>query len=179
MCVTQEDLEVLFGEGYKLTVKKMLSQPGQFASNEKVTIKGLKKDIPNVSILGPVRKASQVEISMTETRTLGISAPVRESGDLEGTPGVTLVGPCGEVALEKGLIVAKRHVHLTPAEAEEYGLENGEIVLLKIPSEGRALVFDDVVVRVSDKFAPAAHLDTDEANAAGIKGSIMGEIIKK
>ena len=177
--VTQEDLEVLFGEGYELTVKKMLSQPGQFASNEKVTIKGLKKDIPNVSILGPVRKASQVEISMTETRTLGISAPVRESGDLEGTPGVTLVGPCGEVALEKGLIVAKRHVHLTPAEAEEYGLKNGEIVLLKIPSEGRALVFDDVVVRVSDKFAPAAHLDTDEANAAGIKGSIMGEIIKK
>ena len=176
--VTKETLAILYGEGHELTNKKDLSQPGQFACEEKVKLIGPKGEL-NVSILGPVRKASQVEISMTETRTLGIAAPVRESGDLEGTPGVTLVGPCGEVELEKGLIVAKRHVHLTPADAEKFGVENGETVLLKIPSEGRALVFDDVVVRVSDKFAPAAHLDTDEANAAGIKGSIMGEIIKK
>ena len=177
--VTQEDLEVLFGKGYELTVKKELSQPGQFASNEKVTIKGEKRDIPNVSILGPVRKASQVEVSMTETRTLGIAAPVRESGDLAGSPGVTLVGPEGEVTLKEGLIVAKRHVHLTPEDAEKFNVENGEIVLLKIESEGRSLIFDDVVVRVSDKFSAAAHLDTDEANAAGIPGSIQGEIIKK
>jgi len=177
--VTQEDLETLFGKGYQLTVKKMLSQPGQFASNERVNIKGLKKDINNVSILGPVRKASQVEVSMTETRTLGIAAPVRESGDLAGTPGVTLEGPCGTVELKEGLIVAKRHIHFAPEDAEKFGVENGEIVQLKVETEGRSLIFDDVVCRVSDQYALACHLDTDEANAAGISGTVYGEVIKK
>ncbi len=177
--VTQEDLETLFGKGYQLTVKKMLSQPGMFASNERVTIKGVKHDIGNVSILGPCRKASQVEVSLTDARTLGITTPIRESGDLDGTPGVTLVGPNGEVALKQGLIVAKRHIHLTPADAKKYNVTNGEIVKIQLDTADRATVFDDVVIRVSDSFAPACHLDTDEANAAAVPGSTMGLIIKK
>ena len=119
--VTQEDLETLFGKGYQLTHKKDLSQPGQFASNERVTIVGAKKEIPNVSILGPVRNATQVELSLTDARSAGIQALVRESGDIAGTSGCKLVGPCGEVEIKEGVIAAKRHIHMTPADAKEFG----------------------------------------------------------
>lgn len=175
--LTSEDVETLFGKGATLTKKKDLSQPGQFACEERVTIVGPKKPIANVSILGPVRPASQVEISLTDARTLGISAPVRESGDLEGTPGCKLVGPCGEIDLTSGVIVAKRHIHMTPEDAEAAGVKDKEIVSVKIDSE-RSAIFGDVVIRVSPKFATAMHVDTDEANAACAFGTCYAEIIK-
>ena len=174
--VTQEDLEVLFGKGYQLTKKKDLSQPGQYASNEKVTIVGPKKEM-TASILGPVRSASQVEISLTDARTLGIAAPVRESGDIAGSGACKLVGPCGEVELKEGVIAAKRHIHATPADAEQYGLQDKQIVSVKVESDGRSLVFGDVVVRVSEKYALAMHIDTDESNAAGAVPGMMAEIL--
>ncbi len=177
--VTQETLEVLFGKGYQLTVKKELSQPGQFASNEKVEVVGPKKSIAGVSILGPVRNADQVEVSLTDARTLGIAAPVRESGDIEGTPGCKLVGPCGEVEIKNGVIAAKRHIHMTPADAAEFGVSDKQIVEVKVEgANGRALTFGDVVVRVSEKFALAMHVDTDESNAAGLAGIVYGKLIK-
>ena len=177
--VTQETLEKLFGAGATLTKKKDLSQPGQFASMERITIVGPKGEMKNVSILGPVRKADQVELSLTDLRKIGIAAPVRESGDIEGTPGCKLIGPAGEVDIEKGVIAAKRHIHATTKDAEEFGLTNGQIVSVEIPSaNGRNLTFGDVVVRVSDSYALAMHIDTDEANAAGMKPNTMGTIIK-
>ena len=169
--VTQEDLEVLFGKGYQLTKKKDLSQPGQFASNEKVTIVGPKKEM-TASILGPVRSASQVEISLTDARTLGIAAPVRESGDIAGSGACKLVGPCGEVELKEGVI------HATPEDAEKLGVQDKDVVSVKIDTDGRSLVFGDVVVRVSPKFALAMHIDTDESNAAGCGREVYGEIVK-
>ena len=174
--VTQEDLEILFGKGYQLTHKKDLSQPGQFASNERVTVVGAKKEIPNVSILGPVRSATQVELSSTDARSAGIQALVRESGDIAGTSGCKLVGPCGEVEIKEGVIAAKRHIHMTPADAKEFGVEDKQVVSVKVESNGRSLVFGDVVCRVSDQYALAMHIDTDEANACG--GATEGEIIK-
>lgn len=177
--VSQEDLETLFGKGYELTVKKMLSQPGQYACEERVKVIGAKGEFPAVSILGPTRKETQVEISLTDARSIGVDAPVRESGDLEGSGACRLVGPAGEVELEKGVIAAKRHIHATTKDAKEMGLENGEIVSVEIPSaNGRNLIFGDVVVRVSDSYALAMHIDTDEANAAGMKPNTMGNIIK-
>ncbi len=176
--VTEETLHVLFGADHELTVKKELSQPGQFASNERVDVVGPKRTLANVSILGPCRKADQVELSATDARSIGIVAPIRESGDLEGTPGCKLVGPCGEVELENGVIVAKRHIHLDPASAEELGVEDKQIVSAKIDTPERSLIFGDVVIRVSDKFCPAMHVDTDEGNAAGIAGSAFCEILK-
>ena len=175
--VTQEDLEVLFGKGYELTKKKDLSQPGQFASNEKVTIVGPKKEM-TASILGPVRSASQVEISLTDARTLGIAAPVRESGDIAGSGACKLVGPCGEVELKEGVIAAKRHIHATPEDAEKLGVQDKDVVSVKIDTDGRSLVFGDEVVRVSPKFALAMHIDTDESNAAGCGREVYGEIVK-
>ena len=175
--VTDEHLEILFGKGHTLTNKKDLSQPGQFACFEKVTIVGPMGEM-TMSILGPFRKDDQVEISLTDARKLGIAGVVRESGDIEGTPGCKLVGPCGEKEISQGVIVAKRHIHMTPESAEEYGLKEKEIVKVAVGGEGRKLVFDDVVVRVSEKFAPAMHIDTDEANAAGLPGTVDGEIIK-
>ncbi|MEQ2440772.1 phosphate propanoyltransferase [Solibaculum intestinale] len=172
------DLATLFGEGAQLTVKKMLSQPGQFACEERVTVVGPKKELKNVSILGPVRPSSQVEISLTDARSIGIAAPVRESGDIEGTPGCKIVGPCGEVEIPCGVIAAKRHIHMTPADAQEFGVEDKQIVGVKITSAERSLTFGDVVVRVSPKFALAMHIDTDESNAAGCTGNMEGEIIK-
>ena len=176
--LTDAHVEALFGKGATLTKKKDLSQPGQFACEERVTIVGPKKPIANVSILGPTRPASQVEISFTDARTLGITAPVRESGDLAGTPGCKLVGPCGEIDLDSGVIVAKRHVHMTPEDAEKAGVKDKEIVSVKIDSADRSVVFGDVVIRVSLKFATAMHIDTDEANAACAFGACYGEIIK-
>ncbi len=176
--VTEETLHVLFGADHELTVKKALSQPGQYASNERVDVVGPKRTLSNVSILGPCRKADQVEISATDARSIGIAAPIRESGDLEGTPGCKLVGPCGEVELQNGVIVAKRHIHLDPASAEELGVVDKQVVCAKIDTPERSLVFGDVVIRVSEKFTPAMHVDTDEGNAAGIAGSATCEIIK-
>ena len=167
--VTKEHLEILFGKGYELTVKKMLSQPGQFASNERVDVVGPKSTIKNVSILGPIRPATQVEVSATDARTLGVTAPIRESGDVAGSAPCKLVGPAGEVEISEGVIVAKRHIHLTPAAAAELGLKDKQIVKVKLDGE-RALIFDEVVVRVKDTFFPAVHIDTDEANAAAFKG---------
>ena len=177
--LTREHIEVLFGKGYELTVKKMLSQPGQFASNERVEVVGPKKSIPGVSILGPARSADQVEVSFTDARTLGLSAPVRESGDIAGSAPCKLVGPCGELELSEGVIVAKRHIHLTPEDAAEYGVEDKQIVSVAIDSGlGRKTVFDDVVVRVSKSYAAAMHIDTDESNAAMAFGECYGTIIK-
>lgn len=175
--LTKEHIEILFGKGHELTFKKELSQPGQFACEERITVEGPKKSIPNVIILGPARPASQVEVSFTDARTLGISAPVRESGDVKGTAGCKLIGPCGEVELSEGVIVAKRHIHFTPDEAAAAGVSDKEIVKVKITSE-RTTVFDDVVVRVNPNFKAAMHIDTDEANAACAFGVVYGEIIK-
>ncbi len=175
--VSREDLDILFGKGYELTPKKDLSQPGQFACEERVKVVGTKKELPGVSILGPCRKATQVELSLTDARSIGVSAPIRESGDVEGSGTCKLVGPCGEVEIPCGVIAAKRHIHMTTADAEKYGITDCQIVKVKIPTEGRALIFDDVVARVSDSYALAMHLDTDEANAAGIGGSCTGEIL--
>ncbi len=174
--VSQDVLEKLFGEGAELTKKKDLSQPGQFACEEKVTVVGAKGEF-KMTILGPVRKDSQVELSLSDARKIGIPAPVRESGDIEDTPGCKLIGPKGEVEISKGVIAAKRHIHLDPKTAEEFGVQDKQIVSLKINGTERALIFGDVVIRVSPNFAPAAHLDTDEANAAGLTGNIDGEII--
>ncbi len=176
--LSQEALEVLFGKDAKLTEKKPLSQPGQFACEERVTIVGPKKSIPNVIILGPVRPESQVEVSLTDARTLGVDAPVRESGDIKGSAGCKLVGPCGEIELTEGVIAAKRHIHFTPEEAAEAGVADKEIVCVKITSE-RTTIFDDVVVRVKPTFSAAMHIDTDESNAACAFGKCYGEIIKK
>lgn len=174
--VTQETLEILFGKGAELTKKKDLSQPGQFACQEKVTIVGPKGEMA-ASILGPVRTADQVEVSLTEARKLGIAAPVRESGDIAGTPGCKLVGPQGEIEIAEGVIAAKRHIHLDPETAEKFGVKEKQIVKVAVGGEGRKLIFDDVVIRVSPKFAPAMHIDTDEANAASIAGAVEGEVI--
>ena len=174
--LTKEHVDILFGAGHQLTVKKMLSQPGQFACEEKVTVKGEKGEL-KMSVLGPERKATQVEVSLTDARTLGVKAPVRESGDIAGSGACTLVGPCGTVEISEGVIAAKRHIHLTPETAAELGLKDKQIVSVKLDTE-RSLVFGDVVVRVSDKFAPAMHIDTDESNAACAFGEVYGEIIK-
>lgn len=176
--LTEKDMETLLGKGNVLTVKKMLSQPGQFASNERISLVGPKGSINNVLILGPTRPATQVEISLTDARSLGITVPVRESGDIDGSAGVKLVGPAGEVELSQGAIAAKRHMHLDTATANEMGLSDKQIVSARIDTDGRSLVFGDVVVRVSDKFAPAIHIDTDESNAAGCSGEVFAEIIK-
>ena len=175
--LTKEHIALLFGEGHELTFKKALSQPGQFACEERVTVVGPKNKIERVSILGPARKASQVEVSLTDARTLGISAPVRESGDIEGSAPCKLIGPCGEIDLDKGVIVAKRHIHFTPEEAAAAGVSDKEIVKVKIVSE-RTTIFDDVVVRVNPNFKAAMHIDTDESNASCAFGTIYGEIIK-
>lgn len=174
--VTQETLEILFGKGHALTPKKDLSQPGQFACEEKVTVVGPKASL-KASILGPTRPADQVELSLTDARTIGVNAPIRESGDVAGTGVCKLVGPCGEVELKEGVIAAKRHIHMTVADGERFGLTDKQVVSVKIPTEGRALIFDDVVVRVSDSYALAMHIDTDEANAAAVPGSCTGEIL--
>ena len=176
--LTEEHIAILFGEGATLTKKKDLSQPGQFACEERVTIVGPKNSIAKVSILGPARSATQVEVSLTDARTLGIDAPVRESGDIAGSGACKLVGPCGEVELSEGVIAAKRHIHFTPEDAAEFGVEDKQIVSVKIETNGRSLTFGDVVVRVSPKYALAMHIDTDEANAALASGEIYGEIVR-
>lgn len=177
--VTQETLKILFGPDAELTIKKDLSQPGQYASNQKIDIVGPKKTITGVSILGPVRTRDQVEVSATDARTLGVDAPIRESGDVDGSAPLKLIGPYGAVEIKEGCIVAKRHIHLRPIDAQEQGVSNGDIVSVKVDSPlNRSLIFGDVVIRVSDKFAPAMHIDTDEGNAVGLKGVVYGTIVK-
>ena len=175
--LTEEHIAILFGEGHGLTFKKDLSQPGQFACEERVSVVGPKNTIKNVIVLGPARKASQVEVSLTDARTLGVVAPVRESGDVAGSGACKLVGPCGEVELSEGVIVAKRHIHFTPAEAQEAGVEDKQVVMVKVESADRTTIFGDVVVRVHPNFSAAMHIDTDESNAACAFGQIYGEII--
>ena len=171
-----------------MTKKKDLSQPGQFACEEKVTVVNkcvdkrtgaeVEKTL-TMSVLGPVRPETQVEVSFTDARTLGVSAPVRESGDVAGTPGAKLVGPAGEYVIDHGIIVAKRHIHLTPENAADLGVENGQIVKVLVDTgAGRKTMFDDVVIRVKSSFAPAMHIDTDECNASAAFGVVYGEIIK-
>ena len=178
--LTDEAVKVLFGEGATLIVKKMLSQPGQFATaNEKIKLVGPKGELM-VSVLGPTRPENQVELSFTDARTLGLKdVPVRESGDVLGTPGLKLVGPAGELDIAYGTIIAKRHIHFNPEEAAAFGIENGQIVKVLVDAgNGRATIFDDVVCRVSTKYALAMHIDTDECNAAAAFGTVYGEIIK-
>ena len=176
--VTTEHLETLFGKGYQLTPKKDLSQPGQFACEERIDVVGPKRTLSGVSILGPVRPASQVELSMTDARSIGVVAPIRESGDIAGSGACKLVGPAGEVELAEGVIVAKRHIHMTPADAAKFDVKDKDVVRVRIDTDGRALEFGDVVVRVSEKFALAMHIDTDESNAAGVTPGTMGTLIK-
>lgn len=178
--LTKEALEYLMGEGFELTVKKELSQPGQFASNTKLDVVGPKNTLKGVSILGPVRTFNQVEVSATDARTLGCKAPLRESGDIKGSAPIKLVNPeNGKILdLEEGLIVAKRHIHMTPEDAEEAGVKNGDIVAVRTGGEGRHVIFDDVVIRVSPKFKLAMHIDTDESNAGNCFGEMYGEIVK-
>ena len=175
--LSKEHIDILFGAGHELTFKKALSQPGQFACEERVTVVGEKKEIKNISILGPARSATQVEFSLTDARTLGVKAPVRESGDIAGSGACKIIGPCGEVEISEGVIAAKRHIHLTPEAAAEMGVKDKQIVCVKIDSDGRKTIFGDVVIRVSDKFSPAMHIDTDESNAAGCVPGMMGEVI--
>ena len=175
--LTAEAFAILFGEGKELTVKKMLSQPGQFASEERVTIVGPKKSLPNVSILGPFRNANQVELSATDARSIGIAAPIRESGDVSGSGACKIVGPAGEIEISEGVIVAKRHIHLTPADAAEMGIQDKDVVWVKLDTDGRKAILGDVVCRVSDSYALAMHIDTDESNAVSAPRELYGEIV--
>jgi acetate kinase len=168
----QADVERLFGPGHKLTPLSPLSQPGQFACEEQVKLIGPKGIVDRVRVLGPARSRSQVEISRTEGYRLGINTPIRMSGDLDGTPGLTLEGTAGQVELKEGAIIAHRHMHMTPTDARRLGLENGDIVRLRVGGD-RELVFGDVAVRVSPKFQLEFHLDTDEANAAGLNTGVL------
>jgi putative phosphotransacetylase len=177
--LTREAVEVLFGKGHTLTEKKPLSQPGQFACEERLKLVGPKKEIANVIVLGPERKANQVEISLTDARTHGVEEKVRESGDIEGTSGIKLVGPAGELEISEGVIAAKRHIHMTPEDAAEFGVADKQIVKVKIENADRTTVFGDVVVRVSPKFALAMHIDTDESNAACAFGTCYGKLLKR
>ena len=176
--LTDDAVKALYGADATLTVKKELSQPGQYAAgNDKITLVGPKGTLA-VSVLGPTRKANQVELSFTDARTLGLKAvPVRESGDVAGTPGLKLVGPAGEIEITEGVIIAKRHIHMTPADAEEFGIADKQIVKVKVANDSRTTIFDDVVCRVHPTYALAMHIDTDECNAACAFGEVYGEVI--
>ena len=173
------DLETLFGKGFALTNKKDLSQPGQFACVERVDVVGPKSTMKGVTIIGPTRKATQVEVSSTDARALGIAAPIRESGIVAGSGACKLVGPCGELDLAEGVIVAKRHIHFDPKTAADMGIVDNQGVQVKFESPDRSLIFDDVVCRVNEAYAFAMHIDVDESNAAGCTPNFQAEIIKK
>ncbi|MDR0919697.1 MAG: phosphate propanoyltransferase [Oscillospiraceae bacterium] len=175
--ITKEHLAILFGEDAKLTPKKDLSQPGQFLCEEKVEVVGAKGSL-KMSILGPERNASQVEISATDARSIGVKAPIRESGDIAGSGACKIIGPKGEVELAEGVIVAKRHIHFTPETAEAEGVKDKDIVWVKLTTNGRSAILGDTVVRVNATFAPAMHIDTDESNAVSATPDLKGEIIK-
>lgn len=173
----QEDLYTLFGETFELSIAKELSQPGEFAANETVKVIGTKGEFPSVRILGPVRKFTQLEISKTDSFFLGVKVPLRSSGDIEGTPGIKLVGPKGELDLQEGVIIAERHIHMTPGDAANFDVRDGEYVSVKSEGE-RSLVFNKVLIRVKDTYALDMHIDTDEANASGLKTGDQVEIVK-
>ena len=177
--VTRETLDYLFGKDFNLTPKKMLSQPGQYASTTKLIVKGPKGEL-TASILGPERKFNQVEVSATEARTLGVKAPIRESGDIAGSAPITIINPENGKSLDlvEGCIIAKRHIHMTPKDAADFNVKNGDIVWVKVLTKDRSIVFGDTVIRVSDKFSLAMHIDTDESNAGNCFGEVYGEIIK-
>ena len=175
--LTREAVDVLFGKGHRLQIKKNLSQPGQFACTDKVTIVGPKSKIENVSVLGPERSKVQVEVSLTDSRKIGVDVPVRESGSLDSTPGCELLGPNGSLKLESGLIIAKRHIHANFEDAKCLEVSDGQEVWVKILSKQRQLIFGEVVVRVSNSFVLAMHIDTDEANAACCDLQTFGEIV--
>ena len=172
--VTKEQAEALFG--HRLTPKRPLSQPGQYLANERVTVEGPKGEFREVAVLGPERKEAQVEVSLTDARTLGIDVPIRLSGDTSLTPGATLIGPKGKIVLSSGVIAARRHIHLTPEAAERFGVRGGQEVSLRTFT-ARPLTFHHVAVRVSEDFAPYAHLDYDEANACGFRPGDLGRIL--
>lgn len=173
--VTKEQAVALFG--HPLTAKRPLSQPGQFLANERLTVKGPKGEFHNVAVLGPERKEAQIEISLTDGRSLGIQPPVRLSGDVTGSPGAVLETELGRVVLSKGVICAQRHIHITPEDAEKFGVKDKDTVRLQVFTQ-RPLIFEDVAVRVSDKFATFVHLDYDEANACGFESGDLGRILK-
>jgi putative phosphotransacetylase len=173
--LTRETVDVLFGKGFELEQKKMLSQPGQYATPHKITVVGPRKSI-TMSILGPFRNADQVELSLTDARSIGIEAPIRESGVLKGSPGCKLVGPNGEVEIDEGVIIAKRHIHMIPEDAAKAGVEDKQIVKVKVDGE-RSLIFDDVVVRVSPDYATYMHVDYDDMNAAAISATNLTGMI--
>lgn len=176
--LSESDFKILFGDNYKLTEKRSLSQPGQFVSYERLKIIGPRNHINNVVILGPLRAETQVEISITDSIKLGIDAPIRESGNLVNTPGCIISGPNGNLEIKTGVIIAKRHIHLSDKEANEFMLKDQQTVAVKINSLERSVIFDNVIVRVNKNFSAAMHIDTDEANAAGISSAVYGEIIK-
>lgn len=172
--VTKEQAQILFG--HSLTPSRPLSQPGQYLANERVTVMGPKGEFRKVAVLGPERKEGQVEISLTDGRTLGIQPPVRLSGSVMDSPGATLVGPCGVVKLEQGVIAAQRHIHMTPADATRFGVKDKQVVKLQTYTD-RPVIFDDVVIRVSPDFETYVHLDYDEANACGFRSGDLGRIL--
>lgn len=178
--LSREDLNTLFGYGYQLTPVKDLSQPGQYACAERVTITGPKNSIKNVVILGPERSKTQVEISLTDALTLGVKAPVRLSGDISNTPGITITNPNNGVTIEpkEGLIVAKRHIHMTPEDASRFNIKNGERVKVKVFGE-RPVILEDVDIRVDKNFRTSMHIDYDEANACGYNKNTKGIILKE
>ncbi|OZV13063.1 propanediol utilization protein [Tissierella sp. P1] len=176
--LNREAIDSLFGDGYQLRPSKYLSQPGEFASEERVSIKGPKGIIHNVIILGPERKNCQVEVSLTDARSLGVNAPVQLSGNIENTPGIIMMNGSKSFVLDRGVIVAKRHLHVKDIDAERLGVKDKERVSVQVFSE-RPLIFDDVIVRVSPKFETSMHIDYDEANACGHKKGVRGRIVKR
>ena len=176
--ICKEDFEKLFGTGSELTFDKELSQPGQFLAKERVTVIGPKGRFENIALLGPLRPATQVEISLTDTKKLGIPAVIRQSGDIAGTPGCTLSGPNSTIDIDKGVIVAKRHIHMTPSQAYKMRVKDNDTVFVRTRSYERALIYADVVVRVHKNFSLAMHVDTDEANAFANEEEPYGVIIK-
>ncbi|MBC8579785.1 MAG: ethanolamine utilization phosphate acetyltransferase EutD [Zhenhengia sp.] len=175
--LSRADADSLFGEGYQFTKVKDLSQPGQYACKERVTVTGPKGSIHNVIVLGPERKQSQMEVSLTDALALGIKAPVRQSGDTKGSPGITVTNGSRSVTLAEGIIVAKRHIHMTPEDAQKFNVKDGEIVKVKV-SGSRPVIFEDTVVRVSKDFRTYMHIDYDEANACGYNKDSWGIIVK-
>ncbi|RDY23492.1 phosphate propanoyltransferase [Romboutsia maritimum] len=176
--LSKEHVEALFGYGYKLNKAKDLSQPGQYACKERVMIVGPKGTLKNVVVLGPERKETQVEISLTDSNVLGVKVPIRQSGDLKNTPGLKILANDNVVNLENGAICARRHVHITNEDANKFKVSDNQVVSVKVFGE-RPLVFDDVVVRVSDNFNTSMHIDYDEANACGFSKGTLGRILKK
>lgn len=175
--LSQEDLEKLFGKGYELTKIKDLSQPGQYACKERITITGPKGSLHNVIVLGPTRPETQVEVSLTDALSLGVKPPVAQSGNLSGTPGIKLESGANSIELSKGLMVAQRHIHIAAKDAAKFNVSDNEVVKVKVFGD-RPLIFDDVVVRVSEKFNTNMHIDFDEANACGFKNGTLARIIK-